>query len=509
MKKTTLLAVGAWALGLLAGLFAWLSPDSAFFPGPRLALVVVASAVGLLLVGAVMAGVKGVTGRASVAATLAATAPLVGAALALIFAARGLLPHPALPLLFVVLFGLGQAWWARGRSSEPISWRADLGVSALVVVSMFIVLPALLLGAAGQAIWSIAVPSYGNAVARAKVTDVLAQYRPAPRVGITAEAAAMALQAIGNTGTDRREELVMDAPGSSSRPWVPTDGPFSGWPGDSVMRHALTGLTKAEREWLQPLGTHPGLALFDTVAYAALLDPWGALKTPLPAGLNVWSLPIPSFRSLQGAARLQLYRVALAAADRKPGVADSLTRSAIGFGLRLRDDSDLLIGTLIGSTIAREGGLALAALWRAGGKRTEADALVAALQYPPREAIPESTPDGPSPRELRARVIQMARDGTEGRAVRWEHLSLLGISRCATLREMLYGPSPAVREAFAAAAPMFQRSPKEREVFERLSLGVISSEGVGELPPVFRFAAVAFGHRPVAACAQAIFGVGM
>lgn len=506
MPKTTLLAAGCWAFGLLAGLFAWLSPDSALFPTPVTALVLVGLALVLLLIGAVWSG-RGP--KPSVGETVGAIAPLLGAAVALVLAARGWLPHPALPSLFVVLFGIGVLWWSRGRMTAPITWVGDLWTSALMVIALFVVLPALLLGAAGQIIWSVAAPNFDRAAARSKVTDALNSYRPAPRAGISADAAGLAFQAIAATGAERKDSLMMDVPGTQTRPWLPDSNPFNGWNGDSVVRHAVQGLSSAERRWLSQLATHPGLPLLDTVAYAAVMDPWAALKTPLGVNVTPFMFPVPQFGILRAAARVQLYRAALAMADRRPAVADSLARLVIGFGMRMRDDSDLLINALIGSTIAREGGLTLAEIWRATGRTKEGDELVAALTYPDASATSPAPETSPSPRALRARLIARAGDSTAGRAIRFEHLSLLGISSCADLRELLYGPAPAIREAFASAAPLYQRSAKEQEVFARLSTGIFRVESGAEIPAAFRPAAVAFGRRPVAACVQMVGGMGM
>jgi len=507
MKKLTLFAAGAWALGLLTGLYAWISPDTAFFPGVFLGLALVVFSSALLVAGVIYVVAKWRTSGTSFAAAFGAAAPLVGAAVALTLAARGLLPHPALPLIFIVAFGVGAQRWARTRPEAGMTWMGDAGFALVLVASLFLVIPALFVAAGGQIIWSIATPRYSSTAARLKVTNSLAPQRLAPHSGITAGAAGLALQAIANTGVARRESLLIDVPGSSSRPWIPDSGPFMGWPGDSVMRHAIAGLTKSERTWLQQLGAHPGIPLIDTVTFAVALDPWAALKTPLPPGLNAFALPIPAVMPVRNAARLQLFRAALAAADRKPAVADSLVRSAITFGLRLRDDSDILLTTMIGNAIAREGGLTLAVLWRAAGKGAEADALVRSMQYP--APAGEVAGEEMSARALRAELIRGSTAAEYGRALRFEHLVVLGMSSCADLRELLYGPTPKVAAAFAETAPLFQRSPKETEVFSRMSFGIAAGQGTAEVAPLFRPAAMAFGRRPVAACAQAMFGMGM
>jgi hypothetical protein len=509
MQKLTLLTAGAWALGLLVGLFAWLSPDSPLFPAVVPGLLLVGAALLLFLVGMVWIGSRRSSPREPVAAYYVAIGPLCAAAIALPLAARGLLPHPALPLAFIVIVGSGLRWWGRGKEGAPMGWVHESGFTIVILAALLLVVPALLLGIGGQVLWAVATPSFGPTVGRLKVTNVLAPSRFAPRAGITATAAGLALQAIANTGTPRRESLLLDVPGSSPRPWIPDGGPFNGWSGDSVVRHALRGLTNDERTWLRQLGTHPGLPLLDTVAFTVALDPWAALKTPLPRHLNAFSLPIPSIMSIRSAARMQLYRAALAAADRKPAMADSLARSVISIGLRIRDDSDLLLNTLVGNVIAREGGLALGALWKAGGKVTEGDALLAALQYPARVADTTLADNDPSPRQLRAGLILGAAAGENGRAIRFEHLMVLGMSSCTDLRELLYGPTPDATAAFAASAPLFQRTPMEREVFALMSFGVASNGGAGAVAPVFRPAAAAFGRRPVAACLQLVSGTSM
>ena len=508
MTKTTLLSAGAWALGLLAGIFAWLSPDSALFPTPTVALVLVGLAVVLLLVGAARSGFTSGGPKPSVGETVRAIAPLPGAAVALVFAACGWLPNPALPLLFVILFSGAVIWSTRGRWTSPITWVGDLWTSALMVLALFVVLPALLLGAMGQVLWTVVTPNFNRALAQARLTDILVQYRPTPRAGITAEAAGIAFQAISANGSDRSDSLLVEYPAATMRPWLPDSSPFEGWKGDSVLRHALRGLSKGERAWLERIGTHPHFALIDTVAYAAAMDPWVAVRMPLPAGMTGFDLPLPRFFGIQSAARAELYRAALAMVDHRPAVADSLVRIVIGLGLRLRDDSDFLIGAFIGANVAREAGLTLAEVWRASGRRADGDALVAALAMPVDSTTPSTPAESLTTRLVRARFIAMAQSGAAGRAMRWEHLTFLGISACTDLRELLYGPTPAVREAFTAAAPMFQRSPKEREVFAFLSRGITSEWDAEGLTPALRPAALAFGRRPLAACARVVFGSG-
>jgi hypothetical protein len=505
MTKTTLLATGSWIFGLLVGAYAWLSPDSPWFPSPGFGAALVAGAVLILLAGAFVSGIRRDTPKPPWTAHVAALGPTVAAALALILAARGLLPHPILPLIFILLFGVAGHLLLRGRGTAPMSIVGDVGTALLLIAAMLVVLPALGLAAGGQLFWQLATPDLTRATARIESTRGLDALRPASRGAIPPEEVGMAVQAIAATGAERDTQML-EAAGTSGAPWLPDTGRFAGWPGDSVMRYALRGLTGEERAWLARAVAHPGRGLIDTVAYAASFDPWAALRLPLSATMTGPELPLPRFFPLRNAARARLYAAALAATSNRHAEADSLIRSVIGFGLRLRDDSDLLIGTLIGTSIAREAGSTLAAHWRAQGRILMADSLEASLALP-MVTRPDSATEPLSPRVLRAQMLAGAVDRDHGRSLRWENLSMLGLAQCTDLHENLYGPSPAIRKAFIAAALDYRATPGSRAAFEALGRGVTGMGASGSTPLFLRPAAWALGENG-AHCARAMFGMG-
>lgn len=501
MRSTTLLTAGSWALAILVGCFCWLSPDSPAYPGPTAAAVVAGAAVVLWLVGAIRTGVPRTAPRLSFRRQVGAIAPLLAATLGLILAGRGLLPNPALPLVFILIVGGAIWWWGQHGADTPSTPRQELGVALLFIPTVLVLIPVLMLAVWGQSLWLLGVPNYARAIDRYNSVRVLARYRPAPRAGITADSAGLALVAISNTGTTRREALLLDPAGSLPEPWLPDSGPFGRMTADSVMIRAIAGLTTRERSWLQQVGGHGGMALVGVVAYAPRLDPWAALKTPLPDDVNAFSLPSPKLSGVRDAAKLQLYRAALAMADRKPAVADSLVREVIGFGLRLHDDSDQLIGALVGTVIAREAGATLAELRAATGKGAEADSLRRALEITPGAPfIQDLDSIAGHPTAIRSALIDAILAHAAPHPVEWDLAAVLGIAPCTDLRELFYGPAPRLQAAYDAVGTRVEAAPHAQAAFAVIRRGLRGSVTAGSVPLLFRPATWALGHTNAGAC---------
>ncbi|HEX7918116.1 MAG TPA: hypothetical protein VF454_01880, partial [Gemmatimonadales bacterium] len=448
MRSATLFSAGSWALALLVGFFIWLSPDAGLYPAPAAAALVVGLAFLVWVAGAVMTAFPRSAPRLSFGAQAGGVAPVFAAALALLLAGHGLLPHPALPMVFILLAGVAGLWWARRSGTQEATRGQEMGLSLLLVPIILIVGPALLLAVYGQEIWKIAAPNYATMIDRYDAAESLSPFRPTVRGTITPEAAGMALMTISNTGDSRREAYFIETPTSIERPWLADSGPFGRQPGDSVMRRALAGLTREERAWLEAAARHPGVTVIDTVAYARRLDPWVGLKLPLPAEMNAFTMPLPSTIPIRNAGRLQLYRAALAAADHKPAVAESLARNALGFGLRLHDDADQLILGVVGAAIAREAGASLALLQNAKGHTPRGDSLAERSAFRPGIERSDSALDGVRPMAIRRQMIEAILAHAAPRPVQWDIAGILGVSRCTDLRELLYGPSEQLGAAY-------------------------------------------------------------
>jgi hypothetical protein len=313
----------------------------------------------------------------------------------------------------------------------------------------------------------------------------------------------MALHSIAMTGGGELGPLLIPAPAASSRPWLPDSGPFARWTADSVLRYAQRGLTEPERSWLLQTGNHPGRSLVDAVAYAPALDPWAALRLPLSDGVTWPELPLPRMMAVRDAARARLLGAVIPSVTNKHPAADSIFRAVIGYGYRLREDSDALIGALVGASIMREAGLMMAAQWRTEGKLLMADSLVAALTSGAWGA--RGTDTAESPPLTRAIVLAAARDTTAIRSVRWERLAQLGLAPCTDLRELLYGPTRTVRQTYADAASMAKRSPQEEGAYGVLSRGIQGQGGVFRLPFIFKPVGWVLGKR-ARGCGEVILG---
>lgn len=503
MHKIKLLQSGAWVLGLLVGLYIWLSPDRAFYPRSSIGLVALGAGLILLLGWALVVGFRREEPRPSFVAHLGAITPLLAAVVALALAGHGILPYAELPMLFIIGVGLAAAQASKRFGGEPMGRGAEFGVAMLVILNLWVIVPALLLATLGEKTWSVADTDLSRPLARIESTRVLDRYRPTPWTIVTFDDAGMALHSISLTGGGELGPLLNPAPGASSRPWLPDSGAFVHWSADSVLRYAQHGLTDEERTWLLRTADHPARALVDTVGYAAAADPWAALRVPLSYGLTWQALPLPRTMGLRDAARARLLSAVVPSLTNRHSAADSIFRVVIGFGLRLRDDSDLLLGSLVGATIMREAGLMMAAQWRTEGKSLMADSLVATLTggpWGPRE------PDAAArPPLTRAAVLVAAGDTTLLRAARWEHLATLGLAPCTDLRELLYGPTPRLRQAYADAAPYFARSPQESAAYEVLTRGISGQRGTFELPWLFKPVGWVLGKR-AGVCGEVVVG---
>lgn len=501
MRSATLLTAGSWALALLVGAFCWLSPDSGYYPRPAVATLVVGAAFLLWIVGAARTGMPRQAPRLPFRTQVGALAPLFAATLALVLAGRGLLPLPALPTFFILLVGGGIWWWADRKPGAPTTTTQESLLGVLLIPPLLILLPTLMLAVWGQTLWLMGTPNYSRLIERYNAASALAPFRPMHRAGISPDAAGLALVAIGNTGTPRRDPLLVAPPAALDRAWLPDSGPFGAMPGDSVMRRALAGLSPRERAWLQQVVTHPGLALVDTVAYAGKLDPWAALKLPLPEEVNPFSLPTPGMMGIRNAARLALYRAALATADHRPAVADSLVREVIGFGLRLHDDSDQLIGALIGTAIAREAAASLAELRTATGKTADAETIRTALAGGGGVTLfADLDPSLDPPVAIRHAIIAAVMANAAPRPVEWELAASLGIAPCTDLRELLYGPAPHLEAAYDVASERVEDSPHAQAAFAVVRRGIAGVAPQGEVPLLFRPAAWALGRAHAGVC---------
>ncbi|HEX7918846.1 MAG TPA: hypothetical protein VF454_05540, partial [Gemmatimonadales bacterium] len=125
MHKIKLLQSGAWILGVLVGLYAWLDPDRAWYPRPIIGLVALAVGLILLFAWAIAVGFRREEPRPSFVAHLCAGTPLLAAVAALALAGHGILPYAELPILFIVGVSLAAAQVGKKYQGEPMGRGAE------------------------------------------------------------------------------------------------------------------------------------------------------------------------------------------------------------------------------------------------------------------------------------------------------------------------------------------------------------------------------------------------
>jgi hypothetical protein len=478
MRKSTLEAIGSWALALFVLFLAWAPPHSSLLPSGPVIVWVGGGLVLLWCAGAVRSWFPRSEVGLSFRAQVGAVAPLLTTTIGVVLAARGVLPGPWALILFSVATAVPLAWWGLRDTAAAGGVGTELAVLGLAIPPALILAPVAAFAILGSVVWAIAVPNFGRMIARAQAVEALAPHRVTADPAIALEATAAALVALTDTSARARGG----------------DGPFYGWSGDSVVARAAAGLDAGQRTWLRGLAGDPAAGHLRTIAHAAAIDPVAYIPTPIPAGTNAFSLPLPPVMPVRDAARRHLYRAALAQAEGRPAVADSLVREVISYGLRLRDDADLLLLAAIGSSVAREGGLSLAALWRARGRTAEADQLVAALA--PQDPAPVVRDGSYNPR---AELMAQVRDSTGLRALRWEAMGVLGISRCTSTNEAIFGMAPELVALYDEVRPALVRTPKEGEVFDVFRRGLQGDPG-GISAAAFSPLRWAFGDGTLSGC---------
>ncbi|HET7041203.1 MAG TPA: hypothetical protein VFI13_04265 [Gemmatimonadales bacterium] len=176
----------------------------------------------------------------------------------------------------------------------------------------------------------------------------------------------------------------------------------------------------------------------------------------------------------------------------------------IGFGLRLHDDSDQLIGALIGTVVAREAGATLAELRAATGRGAEADSIRRSLEIPSGAPFIQDLDSlRTRPVLVRTALIDAILGHAAPRPVEWDLAAVLGLAPCTDLRELLYGPAPRLAAAYDAVGARVEAAPHAQAAFAALHRGVLTGGGGGDVPWAFRPVDRALGRSHVGACVTA------
>lgn len=454
-----------------------------------------------LTVGALLGNAQ-LTGTASLWAITLVPAALLWFGGLLVHALAGTLARPAR--------AAAAAASAHGEMQQEASeWTANLALlsgddetdtrrvrpGVLRLASWLVVVPALLLvlvvlavagaTALGPALAGLAVPRSTTAAMRQAELAIVRPYRLAVDPSISPQDAGHALHALMMMAYPAYNEVFRQPVRRYDSSWW---GPAGETPLGNPQLWAVElfgrvadGLSAEERAFLDDVAAHPAHAEFEILAGAGAIDVAGTRYVfPLPADMTMTGIPIVRFGHARTGAHAHIARAASQLAAGDAVAAERTVREVISAGVVIADESIGLIDALIGAGMARAGGDALVALYRATDRGAEADRLAAELTAGARVAG-QRTASQPS---LSAALRQMQRtvvDDDALRGLRWEYLATFNtVSPCLNLNQAVLGRDRHYRAWLAEAEQELVRYEGDRPLFELARKGAFGTrEGPG------------------------------
>jgi serine/threonine-protein kinase len=369
-----------------------------------------------------------------------------------------------------------------GSAARPGTARVvGVGVAVVLALVGFVVLPALLIGAAGPLTWNALVSEIGlgdRGAERLRLAEVMRPFRPALDSTISGEEAGRLFhQLIGN----RRSPLPQrPLPGPSPPQWLPDSANPFDFPlgyGDSVMRVAPHGFTPAERQYLRRVAENPGFAILRRLGHAREMDVVLArFALPFPdsasaAEMDASSVPF----GLRDAAYASVATAALLVSEGRRAEGESLLFETASFGLLLADEAtgswDAMIGSLV-TSIARRG---LLSLYESGPPSTAGirlrrvtDSIIAVSAARTGESDFQRYLGLQRVPDLGRAVLNIVTQEGAPRAVRWKYLRLVAYKRCSNVRELLFGLSPNTEAWLSGARATLVRRSSDTALFDLL-----------------------------------------
>jgi hypothetical protein len=242
----------------------------------------------------------------------------------------------------------------------------------------------------------------------------------------------------------------------------------------TVLQRAARGPTERERAFLREVAAHPAWDEYDIVARAPRVDLADAMLTlPLPPALSPTDLPTFLVNAAEFA-HANVSRAAWHLANGRRADAERTLRESVGFGLRVMDNAYVESGASSGATLVAFARDALISFYLATGDTAEATTLLNLPGFAPTRAGV-----GPVISE-RAALLRMLADPLLPQGIRWELVRHASVATCGNVRELVFGPSPALARALDRARATLVRTPAEGELFD------VYAGAVEHTPPRFR-----------------------
>jgi hypothetical protein len=277
----------------------------------------------------------------------------------------------------------------------------------------------------------LGAPSYERVHRRLAITNVARRYRPVAYNGATSQDAGRAYQALLRwEGDDARSPLVVHLPGGMSqeigRPLEsnPLQVPPKRWYKELIPL-AAKGLSSNQLRYLRKVTANPDYKLFQTFARARDSDILGLRYTfvqPQRDLIFFRTLPVARRSSVERAFQTSFARAALELSERRPEAAEATLREAANGGLLMVNNGELM-DAIAGSVWAKMSLLALADLFEATGRGTEAATIRHDVEAASIEPLPPSlTRKGLDVHDIRDALPSVAARADIAPGLKWEYL---------------------------------------------------------------------------------------
>ena len=273
----------------------------------------------------------------------------------------------------------------------------------------------------------------------------------------------------------RREtpEFPVTVKGNGTRSWAAEKMPadlfpgsrYTGWngpEGKAALDAAAAGATPAQLEFLRAMATAPEWGLFDRFARAPAADLLGGQFTlPFSPLAGPDNIPFVSISKAKELANASIARAAYFLAVGQSDAAEQAIRVVISAGFQMLDNAvhpnDIATGRYMV-------GLGRDALEQYFTITNDARAAQMPATRPPPSTIKRNadTPHYDGADDLRRDAIAHIADANAPRALRYMSLLRLSLTSCTSVRDLLLGRRPEVRDAFALARRDLARFPSER-----------------------------------------------
>ncbi|MEX2182632.1 MAG: serine/threonine-protein kinase [Gemmatimonadaceae bacterium] len=427
---------------------------------------------------------------------------------------------------------LGDSGIERGAPAAPrfLRWSMPLVLAALIVGTVLLV-PILVMSAAGPMFWTVMVPNFANVESKMEIAEVTRRFALPDDPRVTPLAAGQAFHSLMMSVGDRVQTLFPEREPAVKLPPIDFNAPLPaglfrtagnvqvpGLPASQeIVDAARRGFSAAEMAYLERIARMPHWAQWGVMARARTIDYLDArYQLPFPADADaVWNFPIPRFAGTKLLAYANSSRAAYWLARGRPDSAEYALREGVSVGLLLADEGNTLIEQLIGIVLTGIARDALIDLYAATGDprgpalRKSVDSVIAA-QEATSGALGTTAFAGADGRDvvaLRSAMITLAADRDAMRGLRFEMLLMLSVARCTNARELVFGPEADVRAVFDRAKRTLARFPSDTALIDLLyespeRVRVLDWGRAPRLAPLIDAASVALRNPRLAGCSR-------